>query len=205
MCFTSSKVAFAHSWLVVIQPWRHQELHLVSGMIILRPVLSLTNIPLNIYVIMRPLMHQLMKIACRWKHDNWLSTHIWYPRTQKTLLSSPCVKCVYSYLIVFSCLSLLITVVHWNCIVFPGGERNCGVHELICVRKGRAGQRSGRLPSDSWPDTLTHTLTSVKPEWVVLWSCTVSTSCCHLWRLVLGSCSHTFVLCPVSSQVRNHL
>ncbi|XP_072221998.1 synaptotagmin-14 isoform X1 [Leuresthes tenuis] len=26
-------------------------------------------------------------------------------------------------------------VAHWNCIVFPGGERNCGVHELICVRK----------------------------------------------------------------------
>lgn len=37
---------------------------------------------------------------------------------------------------------------HWNCIVFPGGERNCGVHELICVRKGRADQSSGRLTFD---------------------------------------------------------
>ncbi|CAF99006.1 unnamed protein product, partial [Tetraodon nigroviridis] len=26
-----------------------------------------------------------------------------------------------------------------------GGERNCGVHELICVRKGRAGQGSGEV------------------------------------------------------------
>uniref|UniRef100_A0A3B3ZZF2 C2 domain-containing protein n=1 Tax=Periophthalmus magnuspinnatus TaxID=409849 RepID=A0A3B3ZZF2_9GOBI len=28
-----------------------------------------------------------------------------------------------------------ITTAHSECIVFAGGERNCGVHELICVRK----------------------------------------------------------------------
>lgn len=39
-------------------------------------------------------------------------------------------------------------VAHINCIVFPGGERNCGVHELICVRKGRADQSSGRSTWD---------------------------------------------------------
>lgn len=49
---------------------------------------------------------------------------------------------------VFVLCSLHRGVAHWNCIVFPGGERNCGVHELICVRKGRADQSSGRLTFD---------------------------------------------------------
>lgn len=96
---------------------------------------------------------QLMKIVCSRKQENGLPIHIWYPRT--TLLSAPCVNCVYSYCSVYSCLSFLHhSVAHWNCIIFPGGERNCGVHELICVRKGTAGQCSGRLTSDLWPDTL---------------------------------------------------
>lgn len=65
-------------------------------------------------------------------------------------------------------------VAHWNCIVFPGGERNCGVHELICVRKGRAGQNSGRLTSDAWPDTFTHTLIAVRSHSSVSACCAVS-------------------------------
>lgn len=56
-------------------------------------------------------------------------------------------KCV-SMMFVLSFRFLHHGVAHWNCIVFPGGERNCGVHELICVRKGRADQSSGRLTLD---------------------------------------------------------
>lgn len=39
--------------------------------------------------------------------------------------------------LLFVCLPLCVTG-HLKCIVFPGGERNCGVHELICIRKGRS-------------------------------------------------------------------
>lgn len=45
--------------------------------------------------------------------------------------------CIFTLL----CLSVLILMSQVcsikACIVFPGGERNCGVHELICIRKGK--------------------------------------------------------------------
>lgn len=60
-------------------------------------------------------------------------------------------KCVAVRLCFVSC-SLPSHLAHWNCIVFPGGERHCGVHELICVRKGRADQSRGGV----WPLTPPH-------------------------------------------------
>lgn len=100
--------------------------------------------------------------SCRWRNESWSSTHIWCARTRTTQsLSAPCTCChflliwwihILACVVMWFMLSFLHhSVAHWNCIVFPGGERNCGVHELICVRKGRAGQSSGRLTSDAWP------------------------------------------------------
>lgn len=98
----------------------------------------------------------------------WENPILVHPQTTHSL-SVSCVCCsrefclnVSTYLIgsVFVLSLLHHTVAHWNCIVFPGGERNCGVHELICVRKGRADQSSGRL---------THYPDLTPPPTVELW------------------------------------
>lgn len=99
---------------------------------------------------------------------------------------------------VFVFCSLHHGVAHWNCIVFPGGERNCGVHELICVRKGRADQSSGRLTFD--PCTVPPTppvwsfITTKKHLCVCFWPILVVPClllvCCTVLFCVLTACVH---------------
>lgn len=43
-----------------------------------------------------------------------------------------------------------------TCIVLPGGERNCGVHELICIRKGKQAMEA-RPQSDMAAISPVHT------------------------------------------------
>lgn len=125
-------------------------------------------------------------------------------------------KCV-SMMFVLSFRFLHHGVAHWNCIVFPGGERNCGVHELICVRKGRADQSSGRLtldpslqpPSPTPPSSsafITVKLSSLPLVLVLLLhcfqvvlsllslSCACSVGCDHSFLFICKCVNYLFIL-----------
>lgn len=123
-------------------------------------------------------MHQLMKEAAvggdlRADCPPTCSVHVHAPPIRCQHLV-PVATLLILWIHILVCVVMLFVssslhhgVAHWNCIVFPGGERNCGVHELICVRKGRVGQSPGRLTSDAWPETFIHMPVVVRSHWSV--------------------------------------
>lgn len=145
---------------------------------------------------MRPSMHQLMKLACRWKHDNWLSTHILYPRTQTTLLSSPVLNV---YIRVWVCFHVCLCSSQWfieTALCFQVGSGTVAFMSSSASEK--VGQVRGQGGCPLTPD-----LTPSPTHWPLLnrnqsgWCCcTVSTWCRHqrLWPHLLLRSSFCGVL-----------
>lgn len=145
---------------------------------------------------MSPLMHQLMKVAPvggGMRADcPPTPSRCQRPVPVVTLLTL-CIHILVCLVMLCVLSSLHHSVAHWDCIVFPGGERNCGVHELVCVRKGRAGQNSGRLTSDLW--RLTWHLHPHADRCSLPLVCTVSTLCyLSVSGPVSSMCSHLSLL-----------